>query len=55
MANVSALKFRVSVRLMRYILSINTPCVRLSVKFMSTEFTHGDLHEEKASKYIGQI
>ena len=37
--NVGALKFQVSVWLMRKILSINTPCVRLSVKFIFTEFT----------------
>ena len=37
--NVGVLKFQVSVWLMRKILSINTPCVRLSVKFMFTEFT----------------
>ena len=39
MTNVGALKFQVSVRLMRQILSINTRCVRLSGKFMFTEFT----------------
>ena len=37
--NVGALKFQVSMWLMRKILSINTPCGRLSVKFMFTEFT----------------
>ena len=33
---------------MRYILSINTPCVRLSVKLCLLKL-HSDLHEEKVS------
>ena len=37
--NVGALKFQVSVWLMRKITSINTSCLRLSVKFIFTEFT----------------
>ena len=37
--NVGAWKFQVSVWLMRKITSINTPCLRLSVKFIFTEFT----------------